>query len=106
MAKKTALFILLILVVTVNLYGQKLPLQVGDKPPKLEFERIKQGSSDEPLIWKRLKIRWSLLIFGRPGARLVSPFPHLNQLFREFADKPVTFLSTQITAAHPRLFYQ
>lgn len=94
MAKKTALFTLLILVVTVSLYGQKLPLQVGDKPPKLDFKRLKQGSSDEPVTWKRLKNQVVIIDFWATWCPpCIKSFPHLNQLFREFEDKPVTFLS-------------
>ncbi len=94
MAKKTALFTLLIFVVTVSLYGQNLPLKVGDKPPKLDFKRLKQGSTDEPLTWERLKNQVVIIDFWATWCPpCIKSFPHLNQLFREFEDKPVTFLS-------------
>jgi len=94
MAKKTALFTLLIFVVTVSLYGQNLPLKVGDKPPKLDFKRLKNGSTDEPLTWKRLKNQVVIIDFWATWCPpCIKSFPHLNALSKEFADKPVTFLS-------------
>ncbi len=94
MAKKTALFTLLIFVVTVSLYGQNLPLKVGDKPPKLDLERLKQGSTAEPLIWKHLKNQVVIIDFWATWCPpCIKSFPHLNPLFREFEDNPVTFLS-------------
>ncbi len=94
MAKKTALFILLILVVTVNLHGQNLPLKVGDKPPKLDFKRLKKAPSDEPLTWERLKNQVVIIDFWATWCPpCIKSFPHLNALSKEFSDKPVTFLS-------------
>lgn len=52
MTKRIPASIFLSLFLTISLYAQNLPFKIGDKPPKLDFKKLTQDSSDARLTWE------------------------------------------------------
>jgi len=100
--QRMPLLALLACIPLATLGGKAPMIQVGEKPPALDF-RIYSGDSTLPGIrWEDLKNRAVIIDFWATWCSpCIKSFPHLNAMVEQFADQPITFLS--ITYEPPRL---
>jgi thiol-disulfide isomerase/thioredoxin len=100
MPKNQRSVLFLVLLLTVELWGQQLKevpanaLKRGDPAPPLGFEFVVQGPRPSDVNWQGLHGKIVILDFwGTWCAPCVADIPHLNELASHYREKPVQFIA-------------
>jgi uncharacterized protein (TIGR03435 family) len=70
------------------------PPEIGKPAPPLNIEKLLQAPTDANASWSALKGKCVVLEFWATWcAPCVAAIPHINELSKEFKDKPIVFIS-------------
>ncbi len=99
MSKNQRSVLFLVLLLTVELWGQQLKevpanaLKRGDPAPPLGFEFVVQGPRPSDANWQGLHGNRDSRLLGNTVRSCVADIPHLNQLASHYREKPVQFIA-------------